>query len=501
MTSFPTWNAFQAPTFRPRGSPGSPTPPQTCPMGFVVNAVNNRCDCPAGFAQSHQSRMGCSATTVTAVTCPPGFYVLSAATAVRGVSCMSGVMPNPPPPAPTAAPVARPTTPATIVFTDVILGITLATFNQNNGIASYAADLAIVINVSPSQITVVVITPRRNLEQEQEQEQEQERRGRNMRGLQASSSSSSVMVQVTVSVPQTMATRVQTTLQQPASTTSMSSMIKLRGGVFANAATQGATIPGVTPTRLPTRLPTLPPVSVAPTRPPTNFPSVQFKSVSTQYPTNWPTDTAEAAGLKGEDAKKTEAGLSNGAIAGIAIVIILVVAGVAYFGLFAKKKAGEGYGGGDGIEDFYGQRKSGGTAPTGFVPYVGTRGSIGGRESGGSFSQNSPVHDPNVRASLSKGSGGRESFSGGQGGGGGGGRASFTEGRRLSLTGVGGGRESFSGAPKRPSFSAGKGLSGNASVGSASVAKRPSITAGPGGRAPPPPQGGNGRRGSSAYDL
>jgi hypothetical protein len=279
----------------------------------------------------------------------------------------------------------------------------------------------------------------------------------------------------------------------------MSSMIKLRGGVFANAATQGATIPGVTPTRLPTKLPTLPPVSAAPTRSPTFFPSVLFKSVTTEHPTNNPTNGAEAAGHQGLDAKKTEAGLSNGAIAGIVIVIILVVAAVAYFGLFAKKKDGAGYRGGDGIEDFYGQRKSGGTAPTGFVPYVGTRGSIGGRESGGSFSQNSPVHDPNVRASLSKGSGGRESFSGG--GGGGGGRASFTEGRRLSLTGVGGGRESFSGAPKRPSFSAGKGLSGNASVGSASVAKRPSITAGPGGRAPPPPQGGNGRRGSSAYDL
>ena len=349
-----------------------------------------------------------------------------------------------------------------ITYTDVLMGISLATFNSNGGVTTYAAD---VVSIQQSAVSVSVVSGTLAALRQREL------------ASSSSSGSSSVLVTVSLTVPQTTAAsiRAQLLTKQP----QLTKAVQGRGGIFSSVTTQGATLQGA-PTRMPSAAPSFLPPSPTPTLSPTLFPTTRF----TQFPTNRPTRRIAVASSSGTSSSKGTT-LSGGALAGIVIAVVAFVAAGIYV-LATRARHDEEGKERSHLEDFYGRKSLEGG--DGFKPYVNSRGSIGGRASGGSFSQTSPVHDPYGHGH------GRESFSGGQrrlslGAGpaitgrssiGGGGHDSLSRGRDS----LGGGHQT---GPRRPSLTAGSKLAGG-SVSSVS-SKRPSLSPGP-ARSPAAAAGG-----------
>lgn len=434
-TPYPSFPRFISPTMSPAGT--TPRKVNNCPGNFFMTPYDD-CEGPVGT-----------------ITCPVNYRVFLAATATRGVVCINGISPASPVPRPVIAPQQQT---VSITFTDIVIGVSLTTFQNSQGLSSYINDLALYLAIQPTQITATINCPtgyrwssgdrscvktsRRSLQDDP-----------NPPTSNPTPNMRSVSLTVTVATIINRAINVQTRLKSSQKT--MSQYMANRGGVWASASIQGAVLPG-DPTRKPSPAPTFFPTAL-PTRAPSAEPTcrptfISSSSVPTDTPSIPPSEEREEHEEEEQHNEESAAGkakkasgLSTGAYAGIGVsVFVILVLGVAFIVMQSKDKKGMDK---EDIHEFYGNgnRHSNDPGP-GFQAYVNTRGSIHDKGRGsGSFSGSSPVHDLNARASLNSN------------------RDSFT-------------------SPKRPSFSAGTklvampaavGSGGRASVSRGSISGLP----------------------------
>ena len=366
---------FRSPTYAPNGQRTA----IVCPPRFTITRTNN-CRAPLN---TNTCPAGTTATN--------GWRQVSPATASAGILCAPGVTPAVFQVGPAAVPQG---TIRSIVFTDIVMGISLATWNANDGSTSYAMNLAVALGLPVSFIKVVATSLSR-------------------RSLQSAAARGSVSLSVTVQAPANNLAATATQIGSPVSTTTMTTFLRARGGVFSGISTQGAVMLGA-PTFLPTAIPTVPVPSFSPssvrTMPPSQLPS-WVPTEDLDQPTHEPTHTNYAASAGAADSKNG-GGLSVGALAGIGVGIFFVVCLALYFILSHYQKASKGKLGGQEdfySDDIYGRRSH--ESNNNFAPHVRQgRNSLGAGRSSGSFSGSSPVYDSSARLSINGPSPSRASF-------------------------------------------------------------------------------------------